>query len=101
MYMIKRTELLDASEPQLGTITECKLCTEPGEVVTCFYVAWAINGFSQTIHVPDNITEEDIELNAEDYFGKVVLAKLEVFVDLYGDTATVIEACHAYVLREL
>ena len=101
MYMIKHSELIDASTPSLGTIVELELITEPGEAVNCFYVDWSINGFSQTIYVPDNITEEDIELNAEDYFSKIVLEKLQVFVELYGDTATIIEACHKKIEREL
>jgi len=101
MYIAKHTELIDASEPQLGTITEQELFSEPGEVVQAFYVSWANNGFTRTIYAPDNITEEDIELEAEDYFNKIILEKLEVFINEYGSSASLIEAFHTELLRRL
>jgi len=101
MYIVKHTDLIDASEPQLGTITECELFAEPDEELHAFYVDWSINGFSKTIYVPDNITEEDIELEAENYFTKVELEKLEIFIDEYGSSATVIEVFHKGLKKTL
>lgn len=75
---------------EIWCTTEHELIAEKGEIEQCFYSAWE-EEYTTSITAIDDISDDDIELNAEDYFSKVELEKLEIFIEEMEPEADVIE----------
>lgn len=90
MYIRKDVSMMQRGEPQLGCLTDCTVEGTKEEAEQCFFDNWSVNGFSFVTYVPDDITDDDIELTASDYFTSDELEELEPFVDEYGHEAELI-----------
>jgi len=69
MYIIEHRELIDASEPQLGYLTEHELFEEVGEGRQLIIVDMVYNQeVPVSIGIHDDVTNEEIELFTSNYF---------------------------------
>jgi len=65
-----------------GCVTvEEELMYEKGEIEDYFYQLWAENGYSAEGEPIDDLSEEHIMINAEDYFDKEKLEMIEEVLD--------------------
>jgi len=99
MYIVKHVDLIDANEPQLGSITEPELIQDEGEGLDLLIDDMVSNQeVPTTFYAIDDYTDEDIELQTSDYLDD---AQIDMLNAMFMDSCMWDEDVLRYIIENL